>query len=136
MNKVVPFLTKHIATRGAGISADNPHEGATYPYPMLITLAGQEAREVRNLAQVIHRHYDDYKDADPGGIGWALERQITQWSVPYHEGAVAYLREVGFWSEADERHNQRLLKRQQVLSEAWQAHVSAAKGQAEFVPRW
>ncbi len=136
MNKVVPFLTKHIATRGAGISADNPHEGATYPYPMLITLAGQEAREVRNLAQVIHRHYDDYKDADPGGIGWALERQITQWSVPYHEGAVAYLREVGVWSEADERHNQRLLKRQQVLSEAWQAHVSAAKGQADFVPRW
>ena len=34
----VPFITQHFATRGAGISADAPHEGGTYPYPLLIAL--------------------------------------------------------------------------------------------------
>ncbi len=136
MAKVVPFFSPHVATRGAGISADNPHEGATYPYPLLITLAQQDADEVGDLAQVIHQRYDDYKDADPGAIGWALERQIKQWSVPYHAGSVAYLASIGAWSEADEAHNQRLLQRQQVLADAWQAHVAAPQEADDFVQRW
>jgi len=46
MEKIVPFLTPHMATRGAGISVAKPHEGATYPYPILVTLADQEESEV------------------------------------------------------------------------------------------
>jgi TRAP transporter TAXI family solute receptor len=136
INRIVPFMTPHFATRGATISPEKPHEGATYPYPMLITLETQDEQEVHDLAQVIVLHYDDYKNADPGGIGWALDRQITAWSVPYHRGAVAYLREVGAWSAADDLHNQRLIERQQVLSEAWQRHVAAADGASDFVSRW
>lgn len=136
MTEVVPFFSPHVATRGAGISADNPHEGATYPYPLLITLAEQAADEVHDLARVIHEHYDDYKNADPGAIGWALERQIKQWSVPYHQGSVDYLRSISAWSDADEAHNQRLLERQQVLTAAWQTHVAAARGADDFVQRW
>jgi len=136
MAKVVPFFAPHVATRGAGISASEPHEGATYPYPLLITLADHRAQEVRDLARVIHQHYDDYKNADPGAIGWALERQIKQWSVPYHQGSVDYLKSIGAWSEADEAHNQGLVQRQQVLADAWAAHVAAARGAEDFVQRW
>ena len=48
MGQVVPFMTKHFATRGAAISDENPHEGATYPYPLLITLADQDDGLVRD----------------------------------------------------------------------------------------
>lgn len=136
MHKVVPFLIPHMATRGAAISDAQPHEGATYPYPLLIALADQDANLVHDLAQVIHLHYDDYKNADPGAIGWALDRQILDWSVPYHEGAVRYLKSIGVWTDAAQAHNQRLVKRQSVLAEAWAIQIkSGLKGQA-FRDAW
>ncbi|MEZ5560340.1 MAG: TAXI family TRAP transporter solute-binding subunit [Pseudomonadales bacterium] len=122
LTRVAPYFTPHLATRGAGISAADPHEGATYPYPLLIALASTDADEVYALARAIHLHYDDFKDSDPGAIGWAMDRQLFDWVVPYHEGAVRYLRAAGVWSDAFEAHNQRLLERQAVLAQAWQAH--------------
>ena len=122
MLSIVPFLVPHHATRGAAISSENPHEGATYPYPLLIALDDQKEQLVHDLAKVLHLHYDEYKDADPGAIGWALDRQIFQWTVPFHAGAVRYFKSVGVWTDADDAHNNQLLKRQAVLGEAWRAH--------------
>ncbi len=124
MSKVVPFFIPHMATRGAGISKQHPHEGATYPYPLLITLSDQKEGLVHDLVKVIHQHYDEYKNADPGAIGWAMDRQLFQWSVPYHEGAIRYFRSIGVWNEQTDEHNQRLIQRQEVLANAWQTHVA------------
>ena len=134
MDAVVPFMQKHVATRGAAISEDNPHEGATYPYPMLITLAGQDEQLVHDLAKAIHIHYEEYKNADPGSIGWAMERQNFQWVVPFHEGAVRYFKSIGVWSNADDAHNSRLIQRQSVLATAWQAHQ--AEDPDDFSAAW
>lgn len=122
MAGVVPFMQKHVATRGAAISEDNPHEGATYPYPMLITLADQDEQLVFDLARAIDVHYDEYKNADPGSIGWAMDRQNFQWVVPFHDGSVRYFQSIGVWSNEAQAHNQRLIERQNVLARAWQAH--------------
>ena len=122
MATVVPFMQKHVATLGAAISVDNPHEGATYPYPMLITLADQDEQLVFDLARAIDVHYDDYKNADPGSIGWAMDRQNFQWVVPFHEGSVRYFQSIGVWSDEAQAHNQRLIERQDVLAQAWQVH--------------
>ena len=134
MNKVVPFLIPHMATRGSAISKDNPHEGATYPYPLLIALADQDAELVRDLAYVMHTHYDEYKDADPGSIGWALDRQIFQWSVPFHAGAVDYFRSIGVWGEDDQAHNDRLIERQNLLAEAWEQYMRSPA--SDFEQGW
>ncbi|MEQ8861122.1 MAG: TAXI family TRAP transporter solute-binding subunit [Pseudomonadales bacterium] len=119
IERVAPYFVKHVATRGAGISATQPHEGATYPYPLLIGLADTDADMVHAVAEVIHHHYDEFKDADPGAIGWAMDRQLFEWVVPYHTGAVRYFRKIGVWTDAYEAHNQRLLERQRVLGDAW-----------------
>jgi TRAP transporter TAXI family solute receptor len=134
MDGIVPFMQKHVATRGAAISETNPHEGATYPYPMLITLAGQNEQLVHDLAKAIHIHYEEYKNADPGSIGWAMERQNFQWVVPFHEGAVSYFKSIGVWSDADDAHNSRLIQRQRVLATAWQAHQ--AEDPDDFSGAW
>ena len=134
MDAVVPFMQKHVATRGAAISEDNPHEGATYPYPMLLTLASQDEQLVHDLAKAIHIHYEEYKNADPGSIGWAMDRQNFQWVVPFHEGAVRYFKSVDVWSDADDAHNSRLIQRQSVLATAWQAHQ--AEDPDDFSAAW
>ena len=119
MLAIGPYFTKHLATRGAGIDPDSPHEAGTYPYPLLTALETQDNDVVNALTRAIHENYDDFKDSDPGAIGWALERQVFQWVVPYHDGAVAYWREIGVWSDELEAHNQSLISRQEVLASAW-----------------
>lgn len=136
MGQIVPFLIPHRATRGAGISTAVPHEGATYPYPLLIALQDQDEALVHDLAKAIHIHYDEFKDADPGAIGWALERQIFDWSVPFHAGAVRYFKSIGVWGAEDDVHNNRLIQRQVVLAEAWQIHLARELAAEDFVSAW
>jgi uncharacterized protein len=139
VRRLAPYFTPHIATRGAAISAERPHEGATYPYPLLIGLDRTDEAMVHALARVIHRHYDEYKNADPGAIGWAIDRQVFDWVVPWHAGAVRYFREVGVWTDAHEAHNERLIERQRVLGAAWSELKSRAgsfASDAAFVDAW
>lgn len=119
IRKMGPYFMPHVGTRGAAISESAPHEGGTYPYPLLTGLDSSDPAVVSALVRALHSHYDDYKDADPGSIGWAMDRQIFQWVVPYHDGAVAVFRELGVWSDADQAHNDLLLQRQAVLAAAW-----------------
>ena len=122
VRKVAPYLQPNMATRGAAISDANPHEGGTYPYPILTTLAKQETRLVAALTQAIDEGYPQYKNADPGSIGWQMQRQQLQWLVPYHRGAIQYFQALGIWTDAMERHQTQLVRRQAVLSSAWQAY--------------
>jgi TRAP transporter TAXI family solute receptor len=131
IRRVAPYFTQHVATLGAGISEADPHEGATYPYPQLITLAERDPAMVRDLTATLDAHFDDYKDSDPGSIGWARERQILDWVVPWHEGAVAHWKAVGAWTDAHQAHNDALIRRQQVLAEAWAAHRAADPGRGD-----
>jgi TRAP transporter TAXI family solute receptor len=137
LQAIGPYFTPHIATRGAGISDDNPHEGGTYPYPLLTTLATQDSDLAYSLTRAINENYDDYKDSDPGAIGWALESQVFQWVVPYHEGAVAYWREIGVWTDEIEAHNQSLIQRQGVLATAWtEVTARGIRDADDFVEAW
>lgn len=131
-----PYFTPHVGTRGAGISEAAPHEGGTYPYPLLTGLERSDPGVVSALVMALHTHYDDYKDADPGGIGWALDRQNFQWVVPYHRGAVSVFRELGAWSDADQAHNDRLLARQARLASAWAEMVDSDLEGDAFRAAW
>jgi TRAP transporter TAXI family solute receptor len=117
--KTAPYFLKHTATIGSGISKDKPHEGAAYPYPILITMVDQDDALVYSLTKAIHSQYASYKDAMPAMKGWALERQAFKWAVPYHKSAVRYWTEIGAWTGDMEKHNNALLKRQKVLGSAW-----------------
>jgi hypothetical protein len=89
------------------------------------------------LVRALHLHYDDYRNSDPGANGWALDRQVFRWVVPYHEGAVSAFRELGAWTEEDTRHNNLLLARQKVLADAWAEMSRSAPGDdAAFVAMW
>ncbi len=135
IRQVAPYFIQHIATRGAMISEATPHEGGTYPYPLLTGLESTDADLARSLVLALHEHYDDYKDSDPGSIGWALDRQVFDWVVPYHDGAIAAYRSLGVWSEAHQQHNDELVRRQKVLAQAWSTY-QAAPSEEDFRAGW
>ncbi len=119
IHKVAPYFIPKTITRGTGISADKPYEGPSYPYPILMTLEGQDSKEVYSLTRAIVEEYDNYRKAEPAAAGWKLDNQVFDWVVPYHDGAVAYLKETGKWTAADQAHNDKLVERQRVLIKAW-----------------
>jgi TRAP transporter TAXI family solute receptor len=116
---VGPFFVPAKATDGAGISADKPIETSVYPYPILTTLVDRKVDDVYAVMRAMDDAYPMYKDAAPGNYGWGLERQNLQWVVPYHDGAIKYFKEKGTWTDAHQKHNDMLIKRQQVLAGAW-----------------
>ena len=133
--KAAPYFVPNTGTRGTGLSAENPHEGARYPYPILMTLDGQDADEVYSLTRAMVEEFEGYSAAEPAAKGWAIGRQIFQWVVPYHEGAIAYFKEIGKWNADSQAHNDALLKRQQVLAEAWAGMDKGLEGEA-FKSAW
>ncbi len=133
--KTAPYFVRNIGTRGTGLSEENPHEGARYPYPILMTLEGQDEAEVYSLTRALVEEFDNYSAAEPAAAGWALDKQILQWVVPYHPGAIAYFTEIGKWDAAAQAHNDGLLERQQVLAAAWSGMDKGLEQEA-FKSNW
>ena len=123
VNKVAPYYTAHKATCGPGLSAQNPTELPSYPYPIFLAYANQPVDLVHGITKSMIVNYGAYKDGAPGASGLELSRQNLTWVLPYHEGAVRAFREAGVWKPEHETHNQRLLKRQDTLAAAWTAFL-------------
>jgi len=120
MNKVAPFFFPFMGTEGAELSKDKPVESATYPYPVLMTYASQDAGLVYAMINAMVDTYDLYKGAAPGNSGWDVKRQNFEWVIPYHDGAIRYWRKAGLWKPAHQAHNDKLVARQKVLAAAWE----------------
>jgi TRAP transporter TAXI family solute receptor len=138
VKKVAPYFTQHTATCGSGISGSAPIEMGVYPYPIFMAYASQPADLIYAITKAMIKDYDAYKDGAPGAGGLALDKQTMQWVIPLHPGAVKAIKEAGKWTAADETHNQGLLKRQQVLADAWAAFTKASPPEdpAQFRPAW
>ena len=116
-----PVNQKHVATAGANIDKDHPHEGAVYAYPALVTNASKDTDIVYNMLKGVVSQYNNFKNAAPGGTGWSIRNQNMTWALPYHRGAIKYWKEIGIWSDEAQKHNDMLIKRQNLLMAAWKA---------------
>jgi uncharacterized protein len=125
MRTWAPYYEPNAATIGAEpVSKETPHYGGNYGYPIVATYANQNADIVYQQTKMIVELNNDYKDAFPGNEGYALENQRFAWVVPYHEGAVRYYKERGVWKAEHDAHNAKLIERQRLLAEAWDAALS------------
>ncbi len=139
VQKIGPYFTKHLATCGAGgISKTTPIEMANYPYPIYTVYASQSEEQVYNLTKAMILGYDAYKDSAPGAMGMDVKQQTKNWSVPVHKGAVKALKEAGAWSDDQEKYNNALLKRQDVLISAWQDYLKTnpSSDEKKFYDSW
>jgi len=138
VKKVAPFFNPHLATCGAGITPQNPIESSTYPYPIASVYASQPADQVYSLTKSMIDGFDAYKDSAPGALGLEAKKQTMKWVVPFHPAATKALKEAGNWTDADQKWNDDLIKRQGVLTAAWTAYnTSNAPSDADkFLEGW
>jgi TRAP transporter TAXI family solute receptor len=138
MQKVGAFFTKLVSTCGAAISPEKPVEMGSYPYPNFVTYASKTGDEIYAIAKAMIDGYDAYKDGAPGAVGLAVKRQTMKWVLPFHPGAVKALKEAGNWNDADQAHNDNLIKRQGVLAAAWADYgkSSPPSDDAAFLSGW
>ncbi len=139
VRKVGPYFTEHNATCGAGeFAKDKPIQMGAYPYPIYTVYASQPENEVYMLTKALIEGYDGYKDNAPGASGLAVTTQTRNWAVPVHKGAVKALREAGAWSNDQEKYNNELFKRQEVLIAAWNdfSKGSPSSDSAKFTEDW
>jgi len=134
--KFGPYFYPHTATCGAGITKDKPVQTAAYPYPIVMVYASQSADLVYSIAKGMIDQYAAYKDAAPGADGFEVKRQNLTWVLPYHAGTVKALKEAGAWTDAAQKHNDMLLKRQKVLGDAWKAYVATKPADDKFQAGW
>jgi TRAP transporter TAXI family solute receptor len=137
LKKLAPFFVPSWGAEGADIAADRRVEGASYPYPVLMAYQSVDADLAYNMTRAMVELFDDYKAGAPGNNGWDVRRQVFDWVIPVHDGAIKYFREKGLWSAKLDAHNAGLLKRQEVLASAWAAHKAKAPAdEKDFAKSW
>lgn len=140
VRKVGPYFTEHKASCGAGseFSKEKPIEIGTYPYPIYSVYGSQSEDDVYTLTKAMIDGYDGYKDNAPGASGLAVKAQAKNWAVPMHKGAVKAMKEAGAWSDDQDKHNNALLKRQEVLIAAWTdfGKGTPSSDPAKFAEEW
>ncbi len=123
--KIGPYFAKHTSTCGISASKDKPLETSAYPYPIFMVYGSAASETVHGLATAMVEGYADYKDAVPGASGLNVKTQNFQWVLPVHPAAVKAFKAANAWKDADEVHNNGLLKRQKTLADAWAAFNSS-----------
>lgn len=138
MAAVAPYFRPHEVTAGAGgISADNPLDSASYPYPIVVANQDLDDNIAYGLIKALQDNYDAYKDNAPGANGYALEFQDLEWVVPFHDAVVEYYEEIGAWNDELQAHQEQLIERQEVLMQAWEQFMQNAPDNDDaFTSEW
>ena len=96
-----------------------PFEGNNYPYPMFVGTAKLSDEVAYSLTKAVLDNYEQIKDSGPSMSGYQVDKQPLKFVFPYHPGSIAYFKEKGVWTAEHEQHNAMLMKRQDVLADAW-----------------
>jgi TRAP transporter TAXI family solute receptor len=137
VHKRAPYFVPVKASCGSGGLDKTPVVMAGYAYPIFMTYADRPAEAIHAITKAMLDTFPDYKGSAPGADGMALDKQNFEWVVPYHDGAIRAFKEKGVWSDAAQKHNDALVKRQTVMIEAWKAYSAAAKGDDKaFAEGW
>jgi hypothetical protein len=100
-------------------------------------MKGADSDLVYNMTKAMIELYDEYKAGAPGNNGWHISRQVFDWVIPYHDGAIKYFKEKGLWKAEHDAHNAALIKRQDVLAAAWESYKkSAPDDEKAFAKGW
>ena len=131
-----PRWIQKVAKEGVNIPAEGI-EMASYPDMMLNTTSERDPSLVYAMIKTIYDDFDTIKGAAPTTYGLAQDRQILEYVVPFHEGAIRYFTEIGLWTDAHQAHNDALVKRQEVLAAAWDKTIAQnIEDDAAFTAAW
>jgi TRAP transporter TAXI family solute receptor len=139
LKAVAPFFQPYTETVGAGINEENPVNILAYRYPVLAVRADMSDDKAYAFIKAVDETYDMYKDATAVMPRWKLEDAGTPAiDVPFHDGAIRYLKEKGIWTEEHQAWNDERTERLNALLEAWPKAIAEGEGKSdeEFAAIW
>ena len=140
--KVAPFMVPVSAIKGVGVSPEKPKKLMSYAYPLLLCYANLKDDIAYAMLKSIDLSFDLYKTCNAVMPSWQLKKAVNLESmiVPYHAGAVRYLKEVKLWTKEMDKKQQKLINEQNRLKKAWDEALAEAtsKGMKEqdFADFW
>ncbi|WP_050525809.1 TAXI family TRAP transporter solute-binding subunit [Pseudorhodobacter aquimaris] len=137
--KVLPIMGPSDEDVAAGLPEGEIAKMAAYRYPVITTTAGKSADEVYAFIKALDETYDLYKDGTATMKRWTLEQSgKPAIDVPFHEGAIRYLKEKGIWTAEDDAWNAKRTARMDALLAAWAEFKPANEGLSEeaFSDAW
>ena len=139
VNELAPFFAPYKETIGAGISEENPVNIMAYRYPVLAVRSDMDADTVYNMLKAVDETYPMYKDATAAMPRWDINLSgVPAIDVPFHDGAIRYLKEKGIWTDEYQAWNDARTARLNALLEAWPKAVAEGEGKSdeEFAQIW
>ncbi|CAD5258868.1 MULTISPECIES: TAXI family TRAP transporter solute-binding subunit [Halomonadaceae] len=122
---------------GAGISEEEPVWMLGYRYPMLTTYADTSEEEVYNLVKAIDESYGLFKDATSQASNWDVSKSIVPPAdAPWHEGAIRYAKEQGYWTEEAQQWQEARLSRFEQIQQAWSEAREAFEQSGQPEDEW
>jgi TRAP transporter TAXI family solute receptor len=136
-HEVAPWWAKSkVTTVVAGYKHTTPYEGNNYPYPIFIAMSDTPDELAYGLTKAVMENYPEIKDGGPSMDGYQLSNQNLKWVFPYHPAAIKYFKEKGLWKAEHDTHNAALMKRQDVLADAWKTMSGKTVADDKFAEEW
>jgi TRAP transporter TAXI family solute receptor len=136
-HEVAPWWAKSkVTTVVAGYKHDTSYEGNNYPYPIFIAMSDTPDELAYGLTKAVMENYPEIKDGGPSMDGYQLSNQNLKWVFPYHPAAIKYFKEKGLWKAEHDTHNAALMKRQDVLADAWKSMSGKTVADDKFAEEW
>lgn len=136
---VLPIMGPSDEDIAAGLPEGEIAKMAAYRYPVITTTSDKSADEVYAFIKALDKTFGLYKDATATMKRWALDRSgRPAIDVPFHEGAIRYLREIGVWTEKYDLWNQQRIARLDALRTAWEKFRAQNEGmpEQEYAAAW
>jgi TRAP transporter TAXI family solute receptor len=124
VQKLVPWYIPTICTEGPGVVGGKQEQIASV-YPILISTTDTSDDVAYGMVKAMIDNFEDYKDGAPGAYGWALDKQVEDFYLPSHPGAIRFLKKKGAWSDKAQANQDQMLQRQDVLRTAWDAYKAS-----------
>jgi TRAP transporter TAXI family solute receptor len=120
MDDVAPVFQPFAEHIGAGLSKESPANMLAYRYPIVVTMANKSDEEVYAFVKALDETYGIYKDATSAIHRWKMSDAGTPpIDIPFHTGAIRYLKEKGIWTDEMSAWNDKRKARLMALSAAW-----------------
>jgi len=137
--KVLPIMSPSEEDVAAGLKEGETAKMAAYRYPVITTTPDKSADEVYAFIKALDETYDLYKGGTATMGRWTLEKSgRPAIDVPFHEGAIRYLKEKGIWTAEDDAWNEKRIKRMDALLAAWDEFKPANESLSDedFAAAW
>ncbi|MBE7638455.1 TAXI family TRAP transporter solute-binding subunit [Sneathiella sp. P13V-1] len=133
------YLAPYMSPQDAAYQSSQGNDilkGATYPYPSLTVTANTNSELTYTITRAITEKFDSFAEAAKDIEGWNILFQDFFGSIPFHDGAIQYFKELNLWTEEAQQHQDMLLRRQLLLRRAFETQKNLHGDKKEFPLIW